>query len=109
MLKGRGIYGELLTGAKLSSSPGHTAQVIHPPFVPKFTDMVTTTQTTTLEYVQAPETAENLDWADLATLDLSKFDLPGGKEELAQELTRAISEVGMLPMELDVVPRPPPE
>lgn len=53
-----------------------------------------TTQRTTLEYVQAPETAENLDWADLATLDLSKFDRPGGKQELARELTKAISEVG---------------
>ncbi|KAH6661814.1 putative 1-aminocyclopropane-1-carboxylate oxidase [Plectosphaerella plurivora] len=56
--------------------------------------MTATTQTATLEYVQAPETAENLDWADLATLDFSKFDRPGGKQELAEELTRAISEVG---------------
>ncbi|KAM0332521.1 hypothetical protein ACHAQA_002804 [Verticillium albo-atrum] len=52
------------------------------------------TQPTPLDYVQAPETTAALDWADLATLDLSKFDSPGGKQELAAELTKAISEVG---------------
>ena len=54
----------------------------------------TTTETTTLSYVQAPETSEFLDWADLITLDLSKFDREGGKQELAREFQRAIEEVG---------------
>lgn len=29
-----------------------------------------------------------VDWAELVTLDLSKFDQPGGKEELVKELER---------------------
>lgn len=33
-------------------------------------------------------------WADLVTLDLSKFDHPGGKQELAADFTRAIEEIG---------------
>ena len=58
--------------------------------------MATTTQTVSLPYEQAKETAQELDWADLVTLDLSKFDQPGGKQELAAEFSRAIEEVGML-------------
>jgi hypothetical protein len=60
----------------------------------------TTTQTTVSgisEYVVVPETSENLDWADLATLDLSKFDQPGGKEVLASELAVAIDTIGTYP------------
>ncbi|KAL3429548.1 putative 1-aminocyclopropane-1-carboxylate oxidase [Aspergillus tetrazonus] len=45
-------------------------------------------------YVQVPETSESLDWADLRTLDLAKYDLPGVKQELAIELTKAIEDVG---------------
>lgn len=56
--------------------------------------MATTTETVTLPYVQAPETSADLDWADLATLDLSKFDQPGGKQELATTLARALEEIG---------------
>ncbi|KAL4887243.1 putative 1-aminocyclopropane-1-carboxylate oxidase [Aspergillus karnatakaensis] len=54
----------------------------------------TTVQEPQLSYVQVPETSENLEWADLRTLDLSKFDQPGGKEELAAELRQAIEDVG---------------
>ncbi|KAL4783712.1 putative 1-aminocyclopropane-1-carboxylate oxidase [Aspergillus varians] len=54
----------------------------------------TTVETSPLSYVQVPETSENLEWADLRTLDLSKFDQPGGKQELAAELTKAIEDVG---------------
>lgn len=35
-----------------------------------------------------------MDWADLATLDLSRFDIPGGKEELAVQLKTAIQTIG---------------
>ena len=45
-------------------------------------------------YTQAPETTHDLDWADLSTLDLSKFDIPGGKEELAKQLHNAIKQIG---------------
>ncbi|KAI1269219.1 hypothetical protein F5Y18DRAFT_423463 [Xylariaceae sp. FL1019] len=45
-------------------------------------------------YHQIPETKYELEWADLATLDLSQFDLPGGKERLAQQLFDAIQKVG---------------
>ncbi|KAK7215364.1 hypothetical protein V2G26_003367 [Clonostachys chloroleuca] len=56
--------------------------------------MATATQSVTLPYVQEKETGESLEWADLASLDLSKFDQSGGKQELAKALTRAIEEVG---------------
>ncbi|CAG9985184.1 unnamed protein product [Clonostachys byssicola] len=45
-------------------------------------------------YKQIPETAHELDWANLVTLDLSKFDQPGGKEALANQLFKALQEVG---------------
>ena len=35
-----------------------------------------------------------VEWADLVTLDLSKFDEPGGKEALARQLFDAIQKVG---------------
>lgn len=56
--------------------------------------MATITETVTLPYVQVPETSADLEWADLATLDLSKFDQPGGKQELAATLARALEEIG---------------
>ena len=47
------------------------------------------------QYTQVPETVHELDWADLATLDLSKFDIPGGKQELAQKLQDAVQQIGI--------------
>lgn len=35
-----------------------------------------------------------MDWAELVTIDLSKFDTPGGKEELVKELEYAVTKVG---------------
>ncbi|KAI4597142.1 hypothetical protein KJ359_004653 [Pestalotiopsis sp. 9143b] len=35
-----------------------------------------------------------VDWAELATLDLSQFDQPGGKEKLAKQLAEAIEKIG---------------
>lgn len=37
-----------------------------------------------------------VDWADLVTLDLSLYDLPGGKEKLAKQLDEAVHKVGFL-------------
>lgn len=39
-------------------------------------------------------TKENLDWAPLTTIDLSRFDEPGGKHALAAQLADAVSRVG---------------
>ncbi|PSN65050.1 gibberellin 2-oxidase [Corynespora cassiicola Philippines] len=39
-------------------------------------------------------TEEDLDWAPLATIDLSRFDEPGGKQELAKQLYDAATRVG---------------
>ncbi|CAK7237402.1 hypothetical protein SEUCBS140593_009948 [Sporothrix eucalyptigena] len=47
-----------------------------------------------LFYKQVPETSYHLEWAELATLDLSKFDQPGGKEALAKQLADAIQTIG---------------
>ncbi|KAH8771608.1 hypothetical protein F5883DRAFT_456191 [Diaporthe sp. PMI_573] len=46
------------------------------------------------KYEQVPVTKEDLDWAELVTIDLSKFDTPGGKEELVKELEYAVTKVG---------------
>ncbi|KAK0937616.1 hypothetical protein LTR29_010838 [Friedmanniomyces endolithicus] len=45
-------------------------------------------------YEQAAESKHELDWADLVTLDLSKFDTPGGKQALASQLKDAVHNVG---------------
>ncbi|KAH8690019.1 gibberellin 2-oxidase [Talaromyces proteolyticus] len=39
-------------------------------------------------------TAVDLDWAPLVQIDLSRFDEPGGKEELARQLYDAVTRVG---------------
>lgn len=55
-------------------------------------------------YKQAVESSFDLDWADLVTLDLSKFDRPGGKDELAQQLKNAVHEIGFFYI-TNVMPR----
>lgn len=52
------------------------------------------TATGTLTWTKPSVSAEKGQWADLVTLDLAKFEQPGGKQELAAEFTRAIEEVG---------------
>ncbi|OCH89681.1 Clavaminate synthase-like protein [Obba rivulosa] len=41
-----------------------------------------------------PETKENLDWADLVTIDLNLFGTPEGKKQLAATLVKAVREDG---------------
>jgi len=45
-------------------------------------------------YQFVSETKENLDWADLVTLDLSKYGTEAGNKELAQELINALRTKG---------------
>jgi len=40
------------------------------------------------------ETTDDLDWANLSAIDLSKFDAPGGKNILAEELRQAVHRDG---------------
>ncbi|KIW54141.1 hypothetical protein PV05_06523 [Exophiala xenobiotica] len=40
------------------------------------------------------QTREKLDWAPLTTIDLSRFDEPGGKQQLAKDLYDAVTRVG---------------
>lgn len=48
--------------------------------------------TPSLSQWKRPEkTTDNLPWADIKVIDLSKFDLPGGKEQLAEDLREAVS------------------
>lgn len=35
-----------------------------------------------------------MEWAELITLDLAKFEQPGGKEQLVKELKHAVTHVG---------------
>ncbi|KAK2002578.1 2OG-Fe(II) oxygenase superfamily protein [Colletotrichum falcatum] len=46
------------------------------------------------QYAHVPETEEDLDWADLPTIDLSKYGTPEGNKELAQTLIEAIRTKG---------------
>jgi len=39
-------------------------------------------------------TSEDLDWAPLVKIDLSRFDEPGGKQEIAAQLCDAVTKVG---------------
>lgn len=39
-------------------------------------------------------TSAPLDWASLAVIDLSTFDIPGGKEKLASDLKDALTDWG---------------
>ncbi|KAG7150198.1 UPF0676 protein like [Verticillium longisporum] len=41
------------------------------------------------EWKRPEKTKNELPWADIKTIDLQKFDLPGGKQELAEELRDA--------------------
>lgn len=45
-------------------------------------------------WVRPEPTKENLDWAPLPEIDLSRFDEPGGKQELAKQLYDAVTRVG---------------
>ncbi|KAL1731181.1 hypothetical protein EV714DRAFT_272060 [Schizophyllum commune] len=45
-------------------------------------------------YQHVQETKENLDWAELVTIDLTTFNTPEGKKELAKQLIKAIREKG---------------
>ncbi|KAH9163566.1 Clavaminate synthase-like protein [Lactarius sanguifluus] len=45
-------------------------------------------------YAFVPETKENLNWAELVTLDLSKYPNPEGKQQLAESLIKALREKG---------------
>lgn len=40
------------------------------------------------------EAMKDIEWADLVTLDLSKFDSPEGKQELASQLAKAMRTSG---------------
>ncbi|PSR92048.1 2OG-Fe(II) oxygenase superfamily protein [Coniella lustricola] len=46
------------------------------------------------QYSYVPETKENLDWADLPSIDLSKYGTEEGKNELAAQLIEAIRTKG---------------
>lgn len=45
-------------------------------------------------WTRPKQTSEDLDWAELPELDLSRFDEPGGKQELAHQLHDAITRLG---------------
>lgn len=53
-----------------------------------------TTPSSPPRYQDIPPTTANLDFADLITLDLSLFDTPSGRQQLARQLEHAISTIG---------------
>ena len=58
------------------------------------TSQPTTNRILTKPWSRPKQTTEDLDWAPLATIDLSRFDEPGGKQELAKQLYDAVTRVG---------------
>lgn len=70
--------------------------------------MATITQTASSKvlptYQQAAESKYDLDWADLITLDLSQFDQPGGRQNLANQLRDAVHHVGFFYVSRIVIP-----
>ncbi len=55
---------------------------------------VPTKQVLVKPWARPRETSEDLDWADLPKIDLSRFDEPGGKQELAEQLLDAVTRIG---------------
>ncbi|KAJ3769771.1 Clavaminate synthase-like protein [Lentinula raphanica] len=53
-----------------------------------------TTKGELAEYVPPPPTNEDLDWAELAIIDLSKADTPEGRKTLAEEVVQAMNTHG---------------
>ena len=51
-------------------------------------------------YVYPSPTQENLDWADLLTVDLSKFGTPEGNKALAETLLDAVRSQGFFYVEV---------
>lgn len=52
-------------------------------------------ETTPLPKWQRPaKTTHDLPWADIKVIDIGKFDEPGGKKQLAEELRQAVSDIG---------------
>jgi gibberellin 2-oxidase len=48
------------------------------------------TETALPKWQRPDKTTTNLPWADIKVLDMSKYDLPGGKAALAEELRDAV-------------------
>jgi len=55
---------------------------------------ITTDRVLVKPWSRPAPTKEELDWAPLVKIDLSRFDEPGGKKELAKQLYHAVTEVG---------------
>ncbi|KAJ5129445.1 uncharacterized protein N7515_005484 [Penicillium bovifimosum] len=53
-----------------------------------------TEKVTIKPWTRPTPTKEKLDWAPLVEIDLSRFDQPGGKQELAKQLYDAVTRVG---------------
>lgn len=58
------------------------------------TSPLVTNPTPIKSWTRPPPTNVDLDWAPLVEIDLSRFDQPGGKEELARQLYDAVTRVG---------------
>ena len=53
---------------------------------------VLTDEVPSISHWKRPEkTTADLPWADIKVIDLSTYDLPGGKEQLAEDLREAVS------------------
>jgi hypothetical protein len=66
---------------------------------PSIAELPTESTTSTKSILVKPwsrpaTTKEPLDWAPLVQIDLSRFDEPGGKQELARQLYDAVTKVG---------------
>jgi len=46
------------------------------------------------QWKRPAKTTENLPWADISVIDISKFDEPGEKQKLAEQLRHAVQTTG---------------
>lgn len=57
-------------------------------------DLTTTSNILVKPWMRPQTTKEDLEWAELPKIDLSLFDQPGGKQQLAKDLYDAVTRVG---------------
>lgn len=73
----------------------HTVFIMAPSIAELPPSGLETSKTIPIKPWSRPEpTKEDLDWAPLVEIDLSRFDEPGGKEALADQLRDAVTNVG---------------
>lgn len=95
-IRWRGIYGKtimtsqeltsnLRTGTRTRINSGYN----YNPLI-KMPSAISPEPVSLPKWQRPAKTKHELPWADIAVIDISKFDQPGGKKQLAEELRQAV-------------------